>query len=257
MSLAAACVSPGIGESDPFARGGGGQPVETASSPGGDSIRLSGTVSTTEADGEALAGVLVTLVTPGGSERAAARSDSAGGFDLGVVAAGAYSARARAPGHAPLETRVEVRGLPPVRLVILLAPDGDPDARSSAEILARRDPLEVVGFHERRARESGSFLAGDEVHRRSAPYPSELVVSFPGFRLAPLGRGVAVVGRRGCPPNLFIDGMHVGDTRQLDLLVSMASVAAIEAYPGSTPPAEFAGLGSGCGAVVIWTPRGG
>jgi hypothetical protein len=255
--LAAGCASGGIDGSDPFARSGDGVAAARAYAPAGDSVLLTGSVSVAGDESGAIHQALVTLVTPGGSERAAARSDTLGTFDLGVVAAGNYVARARAEGFDEVEVAVEVRGLPPVRLVVHLAPIGAPETASTIEVQARRDFLQTVGFHDRRARESGSFLAGEEIGRRSAPYPSELLVSMPGFRMAPFGGRVTVVGRRGCPPKLFVDGMDVGDTRQVDLIVTMETIAAVEAYPGSTPPAEFAGFGSGCGAVVIWTRRGG
>jgi hypothetical protein len=257
LVLASACASGGIGESDPFARGGDGVATARSAAPTGDSVQLTGSVVVTGGESGAIHEALVTLVTPGGSERAAARTDTLGAFDLGVVAAGNYIARARAEGFSDVEATVEVRGLPPVRLVVHLAPVDAPEDVSTIEIEARRDLLQSVGFHERRVRESGSFLSGDEIRRRGAPYPSELILSFPGFRLSPVGGRGVVVGRQGCPPKLFVDGMDVGDSRQIDLVVTIGTIAAVEAYPGSTPPAEFAGFGSACGSVVIWTRRGG
>jgi hypothetical protein len=260
----------GPGGDDPFGATGHIPPEEVP--PGGDSVSIAGLVQ--DMDDLPLSGVRVLLRTLAGSERYTAVSDSAGNFSFRSVAPGSYRLEASYPPDADtappppvvppgadppppppdFEGRVEVRGLPPVRLFLALDPS-DP-ARGDVRVEARRDPLEVVGFHERRARESGSFLTLEEIQRREAATVSELVSALPGFRFSPVGGGYALVGRQGCLPNLFLDGTDVGDTRSLDFVTPVSHLAAVEAYPGRTPPAEFAGFGSECGAVVLWTRRG-
>jgi hypothetical protein len=249
------CLSSGVASSDPFARGGAGAASPSASQP--ETIRLTGWVTVLGDEDEAIADVVITLVDLDGSERAVAGSDSTGAFDLGSVEPGSYQARATLDGYLSAESAVEVRGLPPVRLLIeLAADDAEEGLASTARVTARADFLETVGFYQRQGRESGSFLVEADIRRRTAMSASDVVVSLAGFRRRPVGNQLLLVGRRGCPPNLFIDGMEVGDTRQLDFLITVQSIAAIEAYPGSTPPAEFAGIGVECGAVAIWSKRG-
>jgi hypothetical protein len=216
-------------------------------------VDLSGTV-TGGAEGAPIAGARVTLQPASGNGPAAERTNEEGSFEFQSLAPGTYMVMASASGYQPLEQRVEVEGLPPVRLEIHLVPDGDEEGASSATIQARPDPLQVVGFYHRRERESGSFLVAADIRRRGVGTPAELVLSLPGFRQLP--QSGIVVGRRGCSPSLFIDGLDAGDLRQINFLVSVGNISALEAYPGSSPPAMFAGLNSQCGAVVVWTPRG-
>jgi hypothetical protein len=242
-----------VGDSDPFSRGGSSTP-SSARVAAADSIELRGLVRSVQ-DGTPIQGALVILQSPSGVEWVSALSDSLGVVDLGVIIPGNLTVVVRAEGFQSVTSREEVRGLPPVRIQIQLATEADSEARSSVSVEARRDPLEAAGFYFRRDRESGSFLTAREIRMRGAVSPSEVLLTLPGFRLLQSRGAAAVVGRRGCPSNVFIDGILVGDTRQLDYLIVLQSIAALEAYPGGTPPAAFAGQGSACGAVVIWTPR--
>jgi len=255
-AISAACASGGIGTSDPFARGGEGATgdARTVGTTARAPIDLSGTV-TGGAEGDPIADARVTLRAGADNGPEATRTDDEGTFDFQSLAPGTYTVTASASGFQTLEQRVEVEGLPPVRLRIHLLADGDDEGAASAMIQARPDPLQTVGFYHRRERESGSFLVASDIRRRGVGNPSELVLTLPGFRQLP--QSSVVVGRRGCPPSLFVDGLDVGDLRQINFLVSVASIAALEAYPGSSPPAEFAGMNSQCGAVAVWTPRGG
>jgi hypothetical protein len=257
--LVSACVSSGgIGTSDPFARSGDGAQA-TGERPGERSggrapLGVEGLVTGGPED-TPVGGAEVSMVSADGEESFEARADSAGTFRFDPAPQGLYTLRASAAGHQSLEIQVALEGLPPVRLEVQLALEGDDEAQSTAQLLGRADPLQTAGFYDRRNRESGSFLLAADIRRRGIGSPSELVLTLPGFRPSPTNATV-VVGRRGCPPTLFVDGLDVGDLRQIDFVVSLWGISAMEAYPGSSPPAVFAGLNSQCGAVAIWTPRG-
>jgi len=253
--LSSACASGGIGTSDPFARGGEGatESTRTVGTPTRPPIDLMGTVTGGTTAGS-VADARVTLRAVTGNGPVTARTNDQGAFDFQSLTPGTYTVTASASGYKSLEQRIEVQGLSPVRLEIHLPSEADDEGSASATIQARPDPLQTSGFYHRRERESGTFLVAEEIRRRGTGTPAELVVSLPGFRLLP-GTAV-VVGRRGCPPSLYVDGLEVGDVRQINLLVSLSGIAALEAYPGSSPPAIFAGMNSQCGAVVVWTPRG-
>jgi hypothetical protein len=255
--LAQACASGGgIGTSDPFVRGGEGatesaSPLRSGERP---SIDLQGTV-TGGPEGTTVSDARVTLRSATGGDPEATRTGAEGTFEFASLVPGVYTVLASASGYQTVEQRIDVQGLPPVRLEIHLPAEGDDEDSASAVIRARPDHLHTISFYDRRERESGSFLLAADIQRRGVGSPRELVLSLPGFRV--LTGSSVVVGRRGCPPTLFIDGLDVGDLRQINFLLSLRSIAALEAYPGSSPPARFAGLNSLCGAVVVWTPRGG
>jgi hypothetical protein len=246
---------------DPFARGGGAPGSTSALDPAGtplpDSVTALGTIfSGGEGGGAALDNATVRLLGVQEALVAEARSDSAGTFRLGPARAGTYTLLVTVDGHKEIRERIDFVGRAPATLRLEMARDAD-SGRSSATFLSRRDPLEYVGFYQRRGREAGTFLAYDQVRTRGAASPSRLLLMIPGFAegVDRLGNPV-VVGRRGCPPTLFVDGQETGTVSQIDFLVTLFDIMAIEAYPGSSPPAQFAGINGPCGAVVIWTPRG-
>jgi hypothetical protein len=247
-------LSGSIDASDPFTREGASGQGAAGASGAEPLFELRGSVVGGE-DEDPLRGVLVTLTDRDGREVAAARTDSAGVVGLGRMAPGEYVVRARHEAFKPLDERTEIRGLPPVRIQIQLAAS-DTDDRSSVRVTASRDLLDEVGFYSRRSRETGSFLVADEIRAANAPNTTELLATLPGFQVTVVGGARAAVGRRGCPPNVFLDGRPVGDTRRIDSVVSILGIGALEAYPGGSPPAEFAGFGQQCGAVVLWTRRG-
>lgn len=252
--LSGCVASGGIGSSDPFVRGGGQASAPTSFDPRSGSrepLAIDGRI-TSVPDDTPLARARIALESVDRGNVVEVRADSAGAFRFEPLPQGLYLLRAEREGYVSLEIQLSLEGLPPVRLEVELSRPGDEDHRSTAQLFGRQDPLQVAGFYDRRARESGTFLLAADIRRRGVGSASELVLSIPGFRLA----GFTIVGRRGCSPTLFVDGLDVGDLRQIDRLVSLWSIAALEAYPGSSPPAVFAGLNSQCGAVAIWTPRG-
>jgi hypothetical protein len=248
------------GGGDPFARGGSGAPGSMTSGPSGaplpDSVTALGTITGGE-DGTAwLGGAQIELLGSQDALVVRAVSDSTGNFELGPARAGSYTLVVQAAGHKEIRERIDFVGRAPATLRLTMVRDID-DGRSQVSFLSRRDPLEAVGFYDRRDRESGTFLANDQIRTRGASTPSRLLLTIPGFQegIDRFGNSI-VVGRRGCPPTLFIDGQDTGSVGQIDALVTLFSIMAIEAYPGSLPPSQFAGMNAACGAVVIWTTRG-
>lgn len=245
---------------DPFARGGGPLGATSSSGRSGaplpDSVTALGTITGGEDGITGLLDVRIQLLGFQETVVAEARSDSTGSFQIGPARAGSYTLWVEAAGHKDIRERIDFVGRAPATLRLEMVRVSE-DGRSVATYLSRRDPLEFVGFYDRRGREAGTFLAYDQVRTRGAASPSRLLLMIPGFQEGVDRFGSAVVvGRRGCPPTLFVDGQETGNVSQIDFLVTLFDIMAIEAYPGSSPPSQFAGLNAACGAVVLWTPRG-
>jgi len=58
----------------------------------------------------------------------------------------------------------------------------------------------------------------------------------------------------GCVPDVYVDGARIPawDGGDIDQLVSVAEIAAVEVYPGIYKPPEY-DSGNLCGSIVIWT----
>jgi hypothetical protein len=57
-----------------------------------------------------------------------------------------------------------------------------------------------------------------------------------------------------CTPPVFLDGIPVMSDGDLDALVLLRDVEAVEVYRGSAElPLQYGGSNGACGAIVIWT----
>jgi hypothetical protein len=71
------------------------------------------------------------------------------------------------------------------------------------------------------------------------------------------GSGSVVTVRGGCRASVVVDGMRFDENTTLDDVVRPEDIAAIAVYRSAAEtPAEYQGF-NGCGAVVVWTKRGG
>jgi hypothetical protein len=124
--------------------------------------------------------------------------------------------------------------------------------------------LEREGFYQRLRQGWGEFITRDQIERRDAFSPTDLLWGVRGVRLIPDQHGVIIAnGRKGVALSpyacggrmtVFLDGMMVG-YGTLDGFVSVDAIEAIEVYPSPMGmPQQFASR-SPCGAVVVWTRR--
>jgi hypothetical protein len=186
---------------------------------------------------------------------------------------GQFGFAASAP--AAGEIRVVGVGFRPVRTVL------DSAAR---DIVVTMDPLSaqelaavtVEGqrvrseapdeFEDRRKAGFGRFITRDDIVRRNPMQLFHMFDGMPGMqvnqatgRLRNL-RGTSLSG--GCEPNYFVDGIRfdVGQGNASGPLTffSPNDIAGIEVYRGPAAlPQQYGGTAAGCGAVLIWTRRGG
>jgi hypothetical protein len=128
-------------------------------------------------------------------------------------------------------------------------------------VVVRSDWLEMNGFYERREEGlQGTFVDRTEIENRSAATFRDLFTSVPSIRVDFIDPGRTRIALRrnpgagtgeGCAPQVYVDGQRI--VRQLDA-IEPAIVEGIEVYAGALAPP---GYGNSCGAILIWTRRGG
>lgn len=236
-------------------------------------IQLSGRVMENESE-VAVAGVRVEILTSGGRVLNRVLTDDDGGFRFVVPQHAGYRFRADRIGYANVTTpilwtdehhtlEIEIRMDPQA---VLLAP---------LEVTAwsrRVRPSPVTeGFRDRMASGIGYFFTRQDIERRAPSFVTDILAAVPGVHLQSAGRGnrrhiyMTRTGDR-CPAQIFVDGFLLNGRSRLtadpdftlDDAVSPNSVEGIEVYHGlGTVPAQFLNPDSRCGAVVVWTRRGG
>jgi len=111
----------------------------------------------------------------------------------------------------------------------------------------------------------GTFVLGTQLEARGFPPVAEILRELPGVKIRKVSRFDYTVQFRLCeqPPVLYIDGIQVNQPEEgaampeLGLVQGM-DIQAIEVYRGAgTLPPEYAGPDAMCGAIIIWTKRGG
>jgi hypothetical protein len=231
-----------------------------------------------------LEGVTVELVDGRGRSVGRSLSGPDGSFRIRLDGGGQLQIRVERLGFAsgevgePLDLtsgaqRVEIRmAEEPVALdPVLVMIDG------------RVDKLESVGFYGRALTRPGTFLIRDDVDVLDPARVTDLLGRAPGMRLSSsfgdlkrrvVFRSLALTEGERCYPSLFIDGelVQIGGLRTgedgeffplddddllgIDEVLAPSEIEGLELY--GTPaliPQEFVGMGTRCGAVVIWTRR--
>lgn len=115
----------------------------------------------------------------------------------------------------------------------------------------------------------GSYVMADDLERRGYPPLAETLREVPGVNVRRNGFQWQITIPRCAStansqePVIYMDGMKVyspgsGQTMDILQMVSTMDVEAVEVYKGAASlPAEFSGTDAACGAVIIWTKRGG
>lgn len=222
-----------------------------------DSVRVSGVV-TDRATGRELSGAVVRLESADAArlEEWEARTPGSGRFRSRLLPEGIYRIRVTALGFTPLEQELVLVGASEVDLRIELVPD----ALELEPILVtsyRRTRLEVSGFEQRRRLGLGHTFTREEIERRGPLRVSDLLRSVPGTEITTVrGRvGSEVRLRRGCIPDLVVNGILVRNPGPIDDFLNVGDLEALEVYHGG---AGFLTLSSNtCGAIMAWTREGG
>lgn len=222
----------------------------------------------TTGDGTPVDGALVAIDALG----LRALSDKSGRAALTGIPSTAHLLTVRRLGYQTERVMIDFSagGLVEADIPLRVAPVSIEGVEVTAESRARR--LDNSGYYDREKIAMGTFISEEliEQRRHTARGMSDYLRGIRGLKLerSPSG-GVIVYNSRGpgslqgeCVVPVFLDGQRVTPTileagsrwarerLNIDNLVAVRDVAAIEVYTGAQAPAQFSG---GCGAIVVWT----
>lgn len=192
-----------------------------------------------------------------------ARSSGTGTWQLDSLPGGTHTVEFRAIGFARHRQLVDLKPGQPVEVDVRLARV----AVALPELTVKVAPR-LAEFDQRRTNMGGAghFMTRDDIARRNPLRTEELFRTVPGFSVEPSGgfeyrvvstRGAGSNGR--CSPDFYVDGVKTVVDPQTGggLPVQPGEIHGIESYAGgATTPAQYQSQG-GCGAILIWTQRGG
>lgn len=201
---------------------------------------------------------------PGATIRLAPVGVALGGLRIALSGSdGAFAVISLEPGDYVVS--ISNLGFADIVDTLSLRPDADLDifVRMSVEPV-EVDPMlvEVEGrrigpladFDRRRRTTTGTFFTRESIEAANAVEFSDLMRTVPGMRVVPAGAFGNRLLMRGCRPDLWLDGTHVGSYSDIDTLLRPRDLEGIEIYRGSVVPGEFGT--TQCGVVVAWSRRG-
>jgi hypothetical protein len=184
---------------------------------------------------------------------------ASGRFRILRVPAGQYILIIRHLGHRPASGVIEVLPNDTAFLSYTLEPAAVELERTV--VTEQRLSPRLVEFEQRRRSGEGEFLTQADIDRRNGVQTADLLRLLRGVTLVPTRGGMSsymiVSSRGGCLAELFVDGVRLPRGTNTEALPWPRDIAAIEVYAGpATAPPPFAGGGSSCGVVLIWTRDG-
>src|SRR4051812_3533087 len=109
-------------------------------------------------------------------------------------------------------------------------------------------------FYRRRAEGNGTFLTREDIDKRSAQKPEDLLRMVTGIRIRYRGMTPFVQFLRCEQVNVYIDGIRSHDGFRDYASLSPLDIEAMEVYHGiATVPPEFSPEPNDCAAIVVWT----
>jgi hypothetical protein len=222
------------------------------------------------ATGAGIPEAVVRAVSGGDNEVGRARTAADGSFRMQLRSATPVRIEAQRTGYRPTLTaefpvalreavEVEVRlsatavALEPLRVTARVAPP-------------RRRSLELNGVYDRERLGFGRRLFREDIERQPNMNLGQILSRVNGTRLIRGGRNeyivftraagtFALVGR-SCLPTLYVDGVKVayGGGMDINSVVTPEMLEAVELYASAAQiPAQYNGMDSGCGVILIWT----
>lgn len=215
------------------------------------------------------------------SQARQAETDSAGEFVIAELQPQLVPVRLRAIGFETVQRGINLFAGRVTRVEYVLSPQATalPEVRVSAP-----SPATVLmeGFEERRRHGFGTFFVAEQLERSHHRQVTDLVREAAGVRVvrAPAGGAHLASSRRTsaglgagrpCYLQVVVDGLifwapgaggqvtvRSGPPPDLGGFISLSELAGIEIYSGMAGvPVEFRREGADCGALILWTKRGG
>lgn len=212
------------------------------------------------------------------------RSDSAGNFVIGGLAAGKYTVLVRHLGFEPLRTDIMLGATQKMEVDLLIKPavtqlaNVDVKAAGATSAWAAR----LVDFEERRLAGTGRFLTADFFeHQNGRPVSAFLSSQIPGMKFVNVNGRKWLASTRNCgmqcpatpssqmekiPAACYLQIVVNGLVRyngspgqaMFDVdEINSKDIIGIEYYTTSTTPLQYVGSGiGGCGTIIIWTKGG-
>jgi hypothetical protein len=182
-------------------------------------------------------------------------SGSSGHFEATSVPPGRFELHVETLAYSPLVYLFTTEEGTSVDLLVRMVPD----ALELSPIVittTRSRRLEAGGFFERRATGLGVTMDRAEIEELSPPRATDLFRSMPGVQVIPSSRGRSsdVRLRRGCSPQLVLNGAPFTYPISIDDLVNVDELEAVEVYQGATAGA-LAYSTDACGTIMVWTKQ--
>ena len=218
---------------------------------------------------------LVLLLDGASVIRADVEADADGRFELEVPVPGRYSLRVDTDDWGPLTSASFDMAADQVFDIELRLSNGSINlARQGSQDEVDRRPAGLLrDFFARQQRGfPGQFITRQEIEAKNPIAFTDILRSVAGVRVVPMRPAEGTARRQyftvrllgsgqNCPPMLWTDGFRRGsidgpEGRGPDLFLGPQDIEGIEIYRVAEAPGEFAGEGSRCGVIVVWTSRG-
>lgn len=197
-----------------------------------------------------------------------ARSDSAGRFRIGDIAAGVHRIRVRAVGFDSLSTTLTFAVAETVDVDLVMNRVATKLRAVDVKASPSEYAIKLADFEERRRVGAGRYLTADVFAKNTGRDVSEVLRSLiPGISTIGTGTKQVLVGRRGgswnCPVQVILNGMTMynGSPYQEKFDINslyVDNVIGVEYYTVATTPLRYNATsgpqgGTSCGTVIIWT----
>lgn len=211
-------------------------------------------------------------VQPGGLGE---QTDARGRFTIEIITPGPKQVRFSALGYATRTEAIEVELDRVTNVRVSLSPDPVELGPIEVSVERREFALQDAGYYNRREEGFGEFIDRTEIENRALSEMSDVFSRVPGVEIYadpdnPLEKYVVLRGGRQasfsagpygrCFPRVVLDGLVINrggdEPAALDRMLDPAAVAGVEVFPTSSGvPAQYGGVGSSCGVILIWTRR--
>lgn len=188
-----------------------------------------------------------------------------GRFELRAPSGGRMHLEASHLGYADWETApFELAPEADLEVMIRLQIEAIPLEEVRVEARRRQTTRRLADFERRKEIQAfgGFFIDEEDIARRPASRPSNLVLAAPGMTVRSVQVGGQYFGdeyvilSRNCPATVYVDGVRIDQMDvPVDRYLDLERIAGVEVYPRamSAPPQYQDAARPECGTVVYWT----